>query len=44
MRRSLAERACAARRIDGRVRVWFNPELESRDFMVPGVLACSCSW
>jgi len=21
------------------VRVWFNPELESRDFMVPGVLA-----
>ena len=25
--------------IDGRVRVWFNPELESRDFMVPGVLA-----
>lgn len=25
--------------VDGRVRVWFNPELESRDFMVPGVLA-----
>ena len=25
--------------IDGRVRVWFNPELESRDFMLPGVLA-----
>jgi len=25
--------------IEGRVRVWFNPELESRDFMVPGVLA-----
>jgi ABC-2 type transport system permease protein len=25
--------------IDGRVRVWFNPELESRNFMVPGVLA-----
>ena len=25
--------------IDGRVRVWFNPELVSRDFMVPGVLA-----
>ncbi len=25
--------------IDGRVRVWFNPELESRDFMVPGVVA-----
>jgi ABC-2 type transport system permease protein len=25
--------------IDGRVRVWFNPQLESRDFMVPGVVA-----
>lgn len=25
--------------LDGRVRVWFNPELESRDFMVPGVIA-----
>jgi ABC-2 type transport system permease protein len=25
--------------IDGRVRVWFNPQLESRDFMVPGVIA-----
>ena len=25
--------------IDGRVRVWFNPELQSRHFMVPGVLA-----
>jgi ABC-2 type transport system permease protein len=25
--------------IDGRVRVWFNPDLESRDFMIPGVLA-----
>ena len=25
--------------IDGRVRVWFNPELESRNFMVPGVIA-----
>jgi ABC-2 type transport system permease protein len=25
--------------IDGRVRVWFNPELQSRDFMVPGVVA-----
>jgi ABC-2 type transport system permease protein len=25
--------------IDGRVRVWFNPDLESRNFMVPGVLA-----
>jgi len=26
-------------RLEARVRVWFNPELESRDFMVPGVLA-----
>jgi ABC-2 type transport system permease protein len=25
--------------IDGRIRVWFNPELRSRNFMVPGVLA-----
>ncbi len=28
-----------ARGIEPRVRVWFNPRLESRDFMVPGVLA-----
>jgi ABC-2 type transport system permease protein len=25
--------------IDGRIRVWFNPQLESRHFMIPGVLA-----
>jgi drug efflux transport system permease protein len=25
--------------IDARVRVWFNPQLQSKDFMVPGVLA-----
>ena len=25
--------------IDAQVRVWFNPRLESRDFMIPGVLA-----
>jgi ABC-2 type transport system permease protein len=25
--------------VGGRVRIWFNPELESRDFMVPGVIA-----
>ena len=25
--------------IDARVRVWFNPRLESRDFMIPGVVA-----
>ena len=29
----------AASGIDARIRVWFNPELESRFFMVPGVLA-----
>ncbi len=26
-------------RIETRVRVWFNPRLESRDFMLPGILA-----
>jgi ABC-2 type transport system permease protein len=31
--------ARGAPRLDGRVRVWFNPDLESRNFMVPGVLA-----
>jgi ABC-2 type transport system permease protein len=25
--------------IDARVRIWYNPQLESRDFMIPGVLA-----
>ena len=25
--------------IETRVRVWFNPRLESRDFMLPGILA-----
>ena len=34
-----AETGVARGGIDGRVRVWFNPELESRDFMVPGVIA-----
>jgi ABC-2 type transport system permease protein len=29
----------AAPAIEARVRVWFNPALESRDFMVPGVIA-----
>lgn len=33
------ERGDRGSAIDGRVRVWFNTELESRDFMVPGVLA-----
>jgi ABC-2 type transport system permease protein len=31
--------AGAAAPIDARVRVWFNPQLESRFFMIPGVLA-----
>src|SRR5436190_7371532 len=25
--------------IEPRIRVWFNPRLESRDFMIPGVVA-----
>jgi ABC-2 type transport system permease protein len=25
--------------IDARIRIWFNPQLESRHFMIPGVLA-----
>jgi ABC-2 type transport system permease protein len=29
----------AAGGIDARIRVWFNPQLESRFFMIPGVLA-----
>ncbi len=35
----VAAAAAAAGPIEARVRVWFNPRLESRDFMVPGVLA-----
>ena len=31
--------AVSAGGIDARVRVWFNPQLESRFFMIPGVLA-----
>jgi ABC-2 type transport system permease protein len=34
-----ASRGMVPSGIDGRVRVWFNPELRSRNFMVPGVLA-----
>ena len=34
-----AERGAGRPPIEARVRVWFNPELESRDFMVPGVIA-----
>jgi ABC-2 type transport system permease protein len=33
------ERGDPSTGIDGRVRVWFNPQLESRNFMVPGVIA-----
>ena len=32
-------RAGAVPLIGAEVRVWFNPELESRDFMIPGILA-----
>jgi ABC-2 type transport system permease protein len=42
----LAERQATAmgrtlppRPIEARIRVWFNPQLESRDFMIPGILA-----
>ena len=31
--------AVPATNIDTRIRVWFNPQLESRHFMIPGVLA-----
>jgi len=34
-----AEQRGAAALIDPRIRVWFNPQLESRNFMVPGVIA-----
>lgn len=37
--RSPGRPAPAMSAIDTRVRVWFNPRLESRQFMVPGVLA-----
>ena len=29
----------AAGGIDARIRVWFNPSLESREFMIPGIVA-----
>jgi drug efflux transport system permease protein len=38
-REASAERPAAAAAIEPRVRVWFNPRLESRDFMLPGILA-----
>lgn len=31
--------AGAGRPADAAIRVWFNPQLDSRDFMIPGVLA-----
>jgi ABC-2 type transport system permease protein len=31
--------AVPATNLDTRIRVWFNPQLESRHFMIPGVLA-----
>ena len=34
-----AGRASATPLLAADVRVWFNPELESRDFMIPGILA-----
>jgi ABC-2 type transport system permease protein len=34
-----AEHGARQSGIDGRVRVWFNPQLESRNFMIPGVIA-----
>jgi ABC-2 type transport system permease protein len=40
--RDLVEAQAAGRPvpgIDARIRVWFNPQLESRHFMIPGVLA-----
>jgi ABC-2 type transport system permease protein len=38
-RAAAAGRALPARPIEARIRVWFNPELESRDFMIPGIVA-----
>lgn len=39
-RRALADgRQPPAPAIEPRIRVWYNPQLESRDFMVPGIVA-----
>jgi ABC-2 type transport system permease protein len=39
-RRAASEgRTLAPPPIEARIRVWFNPELESRDFMIPGIVA-----
>lgn len=37
--REIVERGGPAQAIDPRIRVWFNPQLVSRHFMIPGVLA-----
>ncbi len=37
--RQLPAGASGGAGIDARIRVWFNPQLESRFFMIPGVLA-----
>ena len=36
---ALSERSESKGGLDARIRVWFNPQLESRHFMIPGVLA-----
>ena len=36
---ALAGNTARGTAIDARMRVWFNPQLESRHFMIPGVLA-----
>jgi ABC-2 type transport system permease protein len=36
---SASEASASGPAIDARIRVWFNPQLESRFFMIPGVLA-----
>jgi ABC-2 type transport system permease protein len=38
-RASLGPASAGPGGIDARIRVWFNPQLESRQFMIPGVLA-----
>ena len=38
-RAAAAGLAVPAQPIQARIRVWFNPELESRDFMIPGIIA-----
>jgi ABC-2 type transport system permease protein len=39
VRAGVSEGVPAAGGIDPRIRIWFNPQLESRHFMIPGVLA-----